>query len=708
MRNFLASSNWSDTFLKDNETECDVNKMWSSFKSTLHELRDRFVPKVNDSWKVKENMPVPKAISEVIKSKAIAHRRWIASKKLRKSSDVEHKAFKRARNRVKTMLRSLKRKRERDIGENVKGNPKAFWSHVRGKLKTKSGVAPLIDKKDNIKKFSDVDKANILQDQFCSTFTIEPTKNIPRLEKRTNVQIVNMTVTKEIIENEIKRMNVNKACGPDEIPAKMVQELIDHISNPLVEIFRKSLQQGQLPRDWKLAHISAIFKKGNRHEAINYRPISLTSVICKLMETLVKQVLTKHLEENHLLSTKQHGFIKGRSTTTQLLAYLTECADIVASGGVVDAIYFDFAKAFDTVPHQRLLSKLSSYGIGGCLLDWIKSFLLDRRQVVRVNGVESYSCEVKSGVPQGSVLGPLLFVIYINDLPECITSTSYLFADDTKILRKIYSEEDAKQLQHDIDILDTWSKKWLLRFHPDKCHVLTLGKFDNITHTERYKLGETQLEHVFEEKDLGVIFDSEMKFEQHINAKIKKANSMAGLIRRTFSFLDGNLFKRLFTTLVRPHLEYCQNVWSPHLKKRINLIEAVQKRATKLVDGLHNLTYEERLQELNLPTLVFRRLRGDMIELFKHHHSYDEECLSKWFRRRCKPARCHNFPLERNFTSDGVRGVLHNSFYFRAIKTWNELPKDVVDAETLNEFKNRLDEHWNDHPLRYNYEYTQE
>jgi len=290
--------------------------------------------------------------------------------------------------------------------------------------------------------------------------------------------------------------------------------------------------------------------------------------------------------------------------------------------------------------------------------------LLNRRQIVKVNGVESYSCEVKSGVPQGSVLGPLLFVIYINDLPECITSTSYLFADDTKVLRKIYSEDDAKQLQDDIDSLDTWSKKWLLRFHPDKCHVLTLGKFENITHTERYRLGETELEHVFEEKDLGVIFDAEMKFEQHINTKIKKANSMAGLIRRSFSFLDGKLFKKLFTTLVRPHLEYCQNVWSPHLKKYINLIEAVQKRATKLVDDLHNLTYEERLRKLHLPTLAFRRLRGDMIELFKHHHSYDEECLSKWFRRRCKPARCHNFPLERNFTNDGVRGVLHNSFYF--------------------------------------------
>ena len=267
------------------------------------------------------------------------------------------------------MLRGLKRKNERNIAQQVKGNPKAFWSHVCGKLKTKSGVAPFIDEKDKTKKFSDSDKANILQDQFSSVFTIEPTEDIPRLERRTNTEIVNMTVTQEIVENEIKRMNVNKTCGPDEIPARMLQELINHLSSPLVQIFRKSLQQGQLPSDCKLAYISAIFKKGNRHQAVNYRPISLTSVVCKLMETLLKHVIVKHLEENDLLSKKQHGFVKGRSTTTQLLSYLAECAEVVASGGVVDAIYFDFAKAFDTVPHQRLLSKLSSYGIGGYLLE---------------------------------------------------------------------------------------------------------------------------------------------------------------------------------------------------------------------------------------------------------------------------------------------------------------------------------------------------
>ena len=188
--------------------------------------------------------------------------------------------------------------------------------------------------------------------------------------------------------------------------------------------------------------------------------------------------------------------------------------------------------------------------------------------------------------------------------------------------------------------------------------------------------------------------DSELKFDEHINAKIKKANTMIRLIRRSFAFLDGKLFKQLYTSFVRPHLEYCQSIWSPHLKKDIKMIESVQRRATRLVDGFQNLSYEQRLQELDLPTLAFRRRRGDMIELFKHHHTYDKQSLSSYFRQRSNPSRQHDFQLERNFALDGLRGVQHNSFYFRTTKMWNELPRKVVEADNLNIFKNRLDQHW--------------
>ena len=195
------------------------------------------------------------------------------------------------------------------------------------------------------------------------------------------------------------------------------------------------------------------------------------------------------------------------------MSYLDKCADSISESKVVDVIYFDFAKAFDTVPHRRLIKKLNAYGIRGLTLDWIKSFLSDRHQYVKVNDKLSKEGKVLSGVPQGSVLGPLLFVMYINDLPEVTNSDMYLFADDTKLVEEINSAEDAIRLQLDIDAMERWSKDWLLRFHPDKCHVLTLGKFWNIKHAHPYNIGGVILEHVEQEKDLGVIIDGELNFD---------------------------------------------------------------------------------------------------------------------------------------------------------------------------------------------------
>ena len=253
----------------------------------------------------------------------------------------------------------------------------------------------------------------------------------------TDCDIVDLHVTTEMAQKELLNLNINKSCGPDEIHPRILLELEDYIAGPVALLFNMTIKHGNLPRDWKWAYISPIYKKGSKKIAENYRPISLTSVLCKLMESFIRKLIFKHLQAKRLLSSKQYGFINGRSTTTQLLYYLDHCIKSVVDGGVVDTIYLDFAKAFYTVPHRRLLGKLSAYGIQGNILNWIKDFLCGRSQVVKVNGEQSAPAAVISGIPQGTVLGPLLFVIYINDVLDNIKSEGLLFADDTKIFHSI-------------------------------------------------------------------------------------------------------------------------------------------------------------------------------------------------------------------------------------------------------------------------------
>ena len=707
MRKDLIESLWVEKFVASTNDK-NTNELWDDLKSKLLSLRDKFVP-IKDThyttrWKM-GSIPIDKNVQNAIRQKHRSHRKWMAT---RNFSDAESKRmeYNTARNKVSKLIRQAKRRFEKELASKCKINPKAFWGHVRNKLKTRSGISPLLENVDDktSMKFKDSEKAEILQKQFSSVFTKEPDGEIPTIDKRCNESICDIYITEDMVQSEINKMNVNKSSGPDNIHARLLKELVNQISAPLAALFNKSMKEGIVPCDWKVACVSPIYKKGSKNIAENYRPVSLTSIICKLMESFVKKSIMKHLQDNNLLSSQQFGFISGRSTTLQLLRYLDNCIEMIVSGSVVDTIYLDFAKAFDKVPHRRLIGKLRSYGISGNVCQWIEHFLNERSQVVSVNGEKSESVPVISGIPQGSVLGPILFIIYINDILENIGSNGLLFADDTKIFKKIKSIKDAIDLQSDIHLLEEWSDKWLLKFNPEKCHILTLGKFENIMHTHRYTTYGKEIEHVFEEKDLGIIIDSNLSFEEHIASKIKKANSIMGLIRRSFNYLDCEMFKKLYVAFVRPHLEYSQVVWAPNLKKYKTMIENVQRRATKLVDGLKTFEYHERLQILGLPTLAFRRARGDMIEMYKHFYVYNVDVIPSTFQPRLRTSRKHQYQLTQRTPKDGIRGIQSNSFYYRCSKIWNNLPANVVNANDINSFKNKLDDHWSNMEIKYFYE----
>ena len=320
-----------------------------------------------------------------------------------------------------------------------------------------------------------------------------------------------------------------------------------------------------------------------------------------------------------------------------------------------------------------------------------------------INGVSSDPSDVTSGIPQGSVLGPILFVLYINDLPDVIKhgSIPFLFADDTKVYHRINCSQDCKDLQEDIKAMQLWSEKWLLCFHPDKCKCMRIGNSDIDLYAYKLKDDGKAMECSKSEKDIGVVIDNKLTFENHINEKVNIANSIMGVIRRTFEFLDIKTFRLLFTSLVRPHIEYANQVWNPYLKKHIDMLENVQCRATKSIPGLSSLSYEERLRKIKIPTLAYRRIRGDMIETYKIlTGKYDPEVSNFIKLREDSYTRGHKYKIYKYRPRLNVRKY---SFCMRIVDQWNSLPSSVVEAKSVNSFERRLDRLWRNQPVYYNY-----
>ena len=443
---------------------------------------------------------------------------------------------------------------------------------------------------------------------------------------------------------------------------------------------------------WKAANVTCIFKSGDRHSACNYRPISVTVILCRLLEKIIREVIMDHCRINNVFSNSQFGFREGRSCVLQLLKVFDDWTQSIDSGYPVDAIYLDLKKAFDSVPHQRLLLKLKSNGISGNILKWITNFLSNRKQRVTLNGVSSEWTNVTSGVPQGSVLGPLLFIIYVNDLPAAVKSHCRLFADDAKVYKQVADIKDFEEIQEDLYELCRWTIKWQLFFNLNKCKVLHIGL--NNPHYD-YKMTDmngniVDLQEVEQEKDLGIIFQSNLKFDQHICMTVNKANRILGLIKRTFSYLDKSTFLCLYKALVRSHLDYGDSVWFPVLKKDIRIIENIQRRATKILTQYRHLSYSERLRELNLSTLLYRR-RGDLIKVFKIVNGIDDIAHEEFFQLAENTTRGHSKKL---FKPRSIKSVRYNSFTIRIVEDWNSLTEDIVSSKSVLQFKTMLDKFW--------------
>jgi len=361
----------------------------------------------------------------------------------------------------------------------------------------------------------------------------------------------------------LRGLQLHKATGPDQVPARVLKEIADDVAPALALLFQASLQQGAVPSDWSEALVTPLFKKGARNPASNYCPISLTSITCKCLEHIIYSQTMAHFEADNILHDAQHGFRKGRSCESQLILTTHDLARGLDDKSQIDAILLDFSKAFDKVPHRRLLYKLDQYGVRGQTLTWISAFFSGRSQRVVCEGYTPPSAAVISGVPQGTVLSPLLFLAYINDLPKCVSSTPRLFADDCLLYRRINSIEDSELLQQDLDRLQEWEKKWMMSFNPSKCEVLRVTLKRKNLIEEAYTIHGQPLKIVSSAKYLGLTIDSKLNYNEHISNICNKANSTRAFIHRNTRSCPRKVKATAYMSFVRPQLEYVSTVWCP-------------------------------------------------------------------------------------------------------------------------------------------------
>ena len=473
-----------------------------------------------------------------------------------------------------------------------------------------------------------------------------------------------------------------KAAGPDRLKPLLLKELREEIAPIIQIIFERSLQTGKLPADWCRAQVTPIFKKGSKSSAANYRPISLTCILCKALEHIIASQVVKHLNSHDLLYDLQHGFREKRSCETQLTMLVEDLARNLSKGKQTDLVLLDFSKAFDKVNHSKLLWKLHQYGIRGHALAWIRAFLGNRSQTVVLEGEESGSVPVTSGVPQGSVLGPILFLVYINDLPDELSSQVRLFADDTAVYLTIGGAEDGKVLQTDLDRLSVWEDRWDMEFNPSKCQVVRVTSSRTLFNIA-YTLHGQVLEVVTSAKYLGVDISSGLSWNPHIDRITGNANRTLNFIQRNIKTKNQKVRETAYNTLVRPQLEYAAPVWDPYFKEKILQLEKVQRRAARCTTSSfdYRSSVTAIVNDLGWRTLEQRRADPRLCLFFKIVHGLVALPLPDYIHPSNRISRyCHSMTFRQLHTSTSY----YKYSFPLAIVQWNALPETVACLPDLD------------------------
>ena len=600
--------------------------------------------------------------------------------------------------KIKNSIKSQLEFNEDKAVKSVSENPSYFFSYAKRFAKHPTNIGPLIDNKGNLQQHPK-NMADMLQEQYSSVFS-EPSGNSPDQPQQVTSILEDITFTQEDVISAIKEMGEYSASIDDDIPATVLKNCAPGLCYPIVLIWRDSLKSSSISKQFKNQTITPVFKKGSKSKAANYRPISLTSHIMKIFGRIVRKAIVNHLEQNQLICKHQHGFLKGRGCLTQLIKHIDTILHNFLNGNDTDAIYLDFSKAFDKVDHKILLKKLYAYGIRGNLLAWLECYLSNREQTVVVNGFKSNPAPVMSGVPQGTVLGPILFLIYINDLHQCINhSLVSHFADDTRILKAINISTDVALLQQDLLATVDWSQKNKMVLNPDKFELLnhTLRKSNTLQELPFYNQFQeyqtpdgTLITPTDIVTDLGINITPDLNWSPQINITAEKSRKLIAWVLSVFKDRSETTMMTLYKSLIRSRLEYCSALWNPSKQEDIITLESVQRNFTSRIAGLSDYSYHERLKRLNILSLQRRRERFIIITMWKILNNISPNDLNfKTTHSNRRGIKVKVPPLQKE-ASQRAQSLYEASFGVVGPKLWNTLPRYLTIITKKNTFKTNL------------------
>ena len=594
-------------------------------------------------------------------------------------NSTEYARFSELRRDIKRKQRTRHKEYIVDLGDEIKSNPKRFWSYMKNIKVTKSLPNKMFLKSCPYESCDSIAKG--FNDFFQTVFKTDATE-VPYCKYRETPLFHMDTISPNEMKECLQSLSPHTCSGYDNIPATFLIKCANQLCYPLSCIINMSITRGEYPSLLKFNNVIPIYKnKGERNDIESYRGISIQPILAKVFESIVNKRLRCHMK--NLISDHQHGFQPKKSTFTNLAVYHDFITESIDSKLDVHAVYTDFSKAFDVVSHNLLLLKLERrFGIQNNMLAWFKSYLRDRHQRVVINGLASEWIDVTSGVPQGSILGPIMFLAFVDDLPEeCQHSECKLFADDGKIYRAISCILDCILLQADLDRIYQWCCTWKMSLNISKCSYICFSNKIKHSISYNYCFNNVIIERVFHIKDLGVYFSSNLNFQYHVDHVVSKANKMLGFIRRTTKDINNvTVLKSLFRSLVLSKLEYCSSIWSPSQLFLSLKIERVQKRAIKWLafkssTPYRDVSYIDLCERFQLSTLDVRRKQLDLRNFNKIlcSHINCPYLLSKV--NFYIPRRCVRSPF--TFYSPARIKVRRDSFLPRTHALINSLPSNV-------------------------------